>query len=62
MGKIVGQMWRDLNENEKQKYIDEFEVEKIEYNELLKQYHSTPSYQAWILSKMKGNSIPILLF
>ncbi|KPM10183.1 HMG (high mobility group) box containing protein [Sarcoptes scabiei] len=48
ISKIVGQMWRDLDENEKHKYTEEFEFDKIEYNEQLKNYHNSPSYQSWI--------------
>ncbi|CAH8458526.1 unnamed protein product [Heterobilharzia americana] len=54
VGKIIGQMWRELPDDEKILYMEEYDAEKTQYAELLRQYHSSPAYQAWLVAKERA--------
>ena len=56
IGKIIGQMWRDLPDDEKTDYVNEYEAEKLEYEKSLKAYHNSPAYLSYMAVKNKGQT------
>lgn len=51
---MIGQMWRELSEEDKRPYNDEYEAEKAIYTEQLKAYRNSPVYKKWLEAKQQG--------
>ncbi|KAG0713188.1 SMARCE1 [Chionoecetes opilio] len=57
IGKIIGSMWRDLPEADKQDYVDEYESEKCE----VFMQDSAPAHRSKVVQKfLTDNNIPVL--
>lgn len=54
IGKLIGEQWRNLPEEERQGFNAEYEAEKSEYQEAMKAYHNSPAYREWLKAKEKA--------
>ena len=45
IGKIIGQQWRMLSEEERSEYTEEYETEKVDYERKMAAYKNTPQFQ-----------------
>ncbi len=43
-----------MSEEEKQPYCDEYEAEKLVYNEQIKAYRNSSTYKRWVEAKIQG--------
>jgi len=58
IGKIIGGMWRDLPETEKQLFVDEYEAEKVDYHKNLESFHQSQAYVQYMAAKAKAAATP----
>ena len=61
VGKLIGQKWRELSDDDKQPYFEEYEAEKAVYVEQLKRYKNSPAYKKWMEAKAQGMLLPVVL-
>ena len=57
IGKMIGQMWKELPDFEKAEFQDEYEVEKQQYDKDLHAYKTSPGYVSYIQAKCRGNPV-----
>ncbi|VDM73236.1 unnamed protein product [Strongylus vulgaris] len=55
IGKIIGQMWRDISDADKAVYQHEYEIEKAEYEKAFKAYQNSHAYQQYINAKVTSD-------
>ncbi|RCN44438.1 HMG box [Ancylostoma caninum] len=56
IGKIIGQMWRDISDADKAVYQHEYEIEKAEYEKAFKAYQNSHAYQQYINAKTRAKA------
>ena len=56
VGKLIGQKWRELSDEDKQPYFEEYEAEKAVYVEQVKRYKNSPAYKKWMEAKQQGTN------
>merc|ERR1719481_1282919 len=54
VNKILGLMWRQLPDMEKQEFQDEYDVEKAEYDKQMGVYKNSPAYQTYMQAKARN--------
>ena len=54
IGKRIGELWRELPEDEKAVYQSEYDREKVEYDKAMKAYHASPAYKRYLEEKARG--------
>lgn len=57
---MIGQKWRELSEEDKQPYFEEYEAEKASYTEQMKAYRNSPAYKRWLELKQQGEAAPAI--
>lgn len=57
---MIGQKWRELSDEDKQPYLEEYEAEKANYAEQMKVYRNSPAYKRWLELKQQGETAPAI--
>ena len=60
VGRMIGQKWREMSDEDKQPYFEEYEAEKANYTEQMKVYRNSPAYKRWLELKQQGETAPVI--